>query len=336
MKAGIRPEIAILFLLLSSLAFSFSIYFGIRIYSSLPKNLKLQSLRFLGAFLILFSLFLGIFIISDRKETCLACHAVNALEAPHEKVQCVYCHAEKGIAGRLIFKAKQVKMFLSFRKYRLGDSFMCLPNSKCLQCHAKDIGGTVKGKNVKVRHLDFLSERCLKCHESEVHAVFEASETRMSKCLTCHNTIRAASNCSFCHLKPQKITAYVNNLGLTHSSKFISNHGFYPTGVCTPCHETSSCASCHPSYPHDSGFKPRHGEEALRNVMECRKCHLISRCNNCHGTEMPHGENWIAEHRTKAIIDWKTVCSRCHTQQSCFKCHSENTNKKIKSVMGIE
>ncbi|MCX7831588.1 MAG: hypothetical protein N2440_01660 [Actinobacteria bacterium] len=281
----------------------------------------MKSIRALGSIMLLIVLIFGITYISDKSETCIACHSINNLSQPHNKLECIDCHTDSGFSGKLVFKMKQLRMFLSFERYRLGSSFECLPNSKCLRCH-DEIKKTIKSKTVAVRHSDFIQiTKCIECHENSVHAVFATTRSTMEKCLNCHNPKVTEEGCKPCHSRKLSLTAFTRALGIEHSSNFYKTHGYNLPNTCNPCHKVDFCQRCHPTYPHKSGFKQVHGKLAKKNISECRTCHLITKCNNCHGIEMPHTGEWKEIHGKQAVKDWSSICSRCHSLSSCSNCH---------------
>lgn len=333
MSVKISSELAILFLLLAAISFSFSLYYGFRIYALVSPRFRSNSVRILVSILILISLFFAIFYITDKSETCIPCHSVNTLSKPHKKLECITCHAENSLSGKLVFKLQQAKMFLSFERYRLGSSFECVPNSRCLKCH-EEIKKTIKSQKLRVRHFDFIqTTKCIGCHENSVHAVFNTQTNAMDKCLSCHIPKVLENGCKPCHLNKLSFSEYKKELGIEHTSNFYKTHGFSVSNTCIPCHHVEFCNKCHSSYPHKNGFKQVHGKLAKNDVSECRKCHLTVKCNNCHGIEMPHNEYWKELHGKQAVKNWAQICSRCHSLYSCSNCHHKNFIDRFKEKL---
>lgn len=334
MNKFISPEVAIIFLLLVSITLSFAVYFLVRFLSLLPEKIKRTGSIIIVTFLTAILLLLLLDYISSTKQLCLSCHSLNAPAKEHNHLECTTCHQDGGVSGWLTFKARQTFMLLNFRKYRQGERKICLPNKVCLSCH-EEIYEETEGKKVYVRHKDFINlYPCINCHEEEVHAVYSSYPTPMEECFKCHKDLSNQDKCLKCHKVPQSLVDFLAVLKLRHGSNWMAVHGFKDTTYCKPCHsETNFCTNCHSSFPHEISFFPKHGKEALKNVFECRNCHLIIRCNECHGTEMPHPYNWIETHAVKARIDWDFVCIRCHTENSCLECHDKSFIEKfIKSV----
>jgi hypothetical protein len=321
----LSPEVAIIFLLLVSVTLSFAAYFLFRFLSLLPEKIRRAGSIIAITSVTAILLLLLLDYISSTKQLCLSCHSLNAPSKEHSRLECTTCHQDSGVSGWLTFKARQTLMRLRFRKYRQGESGICLPNKTCISCHS-EIYEDIEGRKVYVRHRDFISlYRCISCHEEQVHAVYDSYPTAMVECLKCHQDIKNQENCLSCHKAPQSLLDFLTVLQLRHGSNWMAVHGFKETTYCKPCHnESTFCKNCHNSFPHESSFSPKHGREALKNIFECRNCHLIIKCNECHGTEMPHPDDWIKTHAAKAKIDWDFVCTRCHTENSCLNCHEES------------
>ena len=121
------------------------------------------------------------------------------------------------------------------------------------------------------------------------------------------------------------------------------------TDRCLACHREGanapSCASCHPTYPHDEGWLAgaTHGAglagtAAATERAECQACHgaaglTASACTACHGS-YPHAEGWKAAgaHGAWALSRGSATasCGSCHgddlagteTAPSCTSCHA--------------
>lgn len=331
MMKSVAPETAVIFLILSFLFLLFAAYFAVQFFFSLPKTSRIRTLKMLFLPLLLVAaIFLASFI-TDRNEVCVLCHGDNSLEKPHAKIPCVRCHKEEGLSGELLFKIRQARMFLSFKKYRNGMSSVFVSPSECLECH-QEIRDGVAGRNIRVRHKDFLSwYPCIECHEKHIHAVLRISSNPMSICLNCHSSPEEGVKCRKCHREERSVHAYEAFLGFTHTVQFISFHGFTAPGACSPCHSTGRCFSCHEHYPHSESFRINHGREAKDSFDSCRNCHLIARCNDCHAIEMPHPENWSREHGKSARKSWNQICSRCHAQANCLSCHEPEIFEKSRT-----
>jgi ribosomal protein L40E len=325
----IRPEVAILFLIIASLTFALALYHGFEFFRRLPLYYQRKFFNLAGNLLLFFILFYAAIFLSDLNPTCLGCHAVNYPAQPHAKMSCLTCHQKPGLAGKTTFKLRQLKMFLYFRTYSLGLSLDCIPDSVCLNCHQK-IQRTLTVKRIRVSHAEFLGRiKCMTCHENKVHAIFETEESKMEICLYCHNVSPDEKSCRKCHLGKVNLMSYVKVLELNHTTSFLQNHGADSPNKCFACHQKEDCEKCHQTFPHDKNFRPQHGNLALNNIFNCRTCHMIIKCNNCHGLEMPHRKEWDKLHGAKAVADWKQICSRCHTLASCEKCHNQKFLQKI-------
>jgi hypothetical protein len=79
--------------------------------------------------------------------------------------------------------------------------------------------------------------------------------------------------------------------------------------------------------PHPSGWQDQHGGVALSSPGLCTKCHGSSFCQSCHGVALPHSAAFINDHPAQAA-SWGAVCSKCHGNNdggatSCYngECH---------------
>ncbi len=332
MQLKISAELALAFLFLSVISLTLAVYFLIRLSSSLPSRVKKAGIGFLAFVATIVFMFGVLDYLSTTREACIACHQFNALADNHMNLKCIRCHQNGGVTGWFSFKVRHVRMFLHLRRFIPGEVQAEVSDYKCLDCHQKIKKGVNKKGVIAVRHSDFILKiSCIYCHEKEVHPVYSEYQISMKYCLSCHESEDGLNSCKECHRNQPTLQGYLKAMDLIHSADFRSRHGMNTINYCKPCHSTNQvCRNCHPSYPHDTSFKASHGKEALRNILECRQCHLIIRCNDCHGTEMPHNDKWISDHGAKSRVDWGYVCSRCHTFESCKECHNEVFMNKFK------
>lgn len=325
------PPFVVLLLILATIAFSFFIYYLIRLLFLLPGKFKQVSFKVLLTILAIIVLTGIANYVVTRPEICMTCHPYSSLSKPHQKLGCLSCHQENGFTGFTVFRLREAKMFFSIGKYSLASDELCVPNSNCLKCH-NIIKKKVVGNNIRTRHIDFSNlVKCIECHENEVHAVSERGELHMKKCSYCHEADLKNKNCKRCHknrINPKD--AYIK-LDMEHLGDWDYIHGLKQKELCYLCHEDNFCRKCHSSYPHDDQWKPKHGEIAKKNMLNCRSCHLLAGCKDCHRTEMPHPKDWQVNHGKKAKADWNYICKNCHTEQSCLECHEQSLMREIKN-----
>jgi len=101
--------------------------------------------------------------------------------------------------------------------------------------------------------------------------------------------------------------------------------------LCYDCHISKgvavTCKTCHTQEHiakqprHEASFLGKHGSFAGKQ-SDCFKCHGSERwCLQCHGLPMPHPADIIKTH-PKLVQGQPQVCSNCHGEQSCSRCHT--------------
>lgn len=328
------PLTVFLFSIVAILSFLFGIYFLLRVLSY--SSLKIQRLGFqffLSLFLIFF--FMGVLNhLFSQNVLCLSCHNDKIPFKAHSRLSCINCHQDRGISGAFIFKLKEMRMILNAARQFDFNKEACVPNSRCLKCHNELTKATTNGKDINVRHVDFIyTYSCVVCHENEIHTTRKENRLSMEKCTYCHLGEVKEANCSYCHKRSIVVRTYLKSSfsRYSHDSRWNIIHGQTDIENCYPCHDDSHCRSCHQSFPHSKNWPVIHGKSYLNNRTECEKCHLKTTCSDCHGTEMPHPAQWKSLHGSRVRNAWETLCSRCHTKHGCFQCHQE---KDLKEKVG--
>jgi hypothetical protein len=195
---------------------------------------------------------------------------------------------------------------------------------QCDQCHVDLIGERLLPTSHLVHEGDWLRE----------HGTRAASA--MALCSTCHTN----KQCAGCHgvgTVPAlpSILHFDDTLALgMHRAGFRSRHSLEARaqpGLCTTCHDTKSCDTCHADRhvsvagggqsPHPPGWlglrgEPNdHGRAAWRDPAVCASCHSgqgEQMCVGCHRVGgvggNPHRPGWTSEKRPN--VD--QPCRLCH------------------------
>lgn len=325
-EALFSPLAIFLFSIVAILSLLFGIFFLFRIFTYLSKKMQKLGFQLLMSLILIFFFLGALNYILSQNALCLTCHKKRVLSDAHSRLTCLSCHQERGISGSLVFKLEELKMFLNTLRKANSAKEICVPNSTCLRCHENIKEAVPKGKNIRVRHVDFINlYKCILCHQEKVHPQKEENRLTMEKCTYCHQKEVKAANCQYCHkhIVIARINVNSSFSKYHHDSNWKTIHGLADIENCYVCHDDSYCKSCHLSFPHNENWPAIHGKTYLDNKNECRKCHLTVFCNDCHGTPMPHTDEWKTLHGLRARHAWESLCTRCHSKLSCLKCHQE-------------
>jgi len=167
--------------------------------------------------------------------------------------------------------------------------------------------------------------RCTKCHAGIETAGDTGALHIPGKdfCVTCHSSPHhAEQDCAECHgskWTTASAAAARDKLTFTHK-----NHMPRVKGDCMQCHQGV-----------------RTDAETIRPPMAlCLGCHahrdmyVEKKCDGCHvdlknekvmpASHLAHDGDWLREHGTRAA-GASDLCSTCHTQSTCAKCHGVTT-----------
>jgi hypothetical protein len=191
--------------------------------------------------------------------------------------------------------------------------------------------------------------------------VLKSQQFDLSKCVSCHaktfNGGTSGIKCFTCHV------SYPHKTGWSNDTSSINFHGNYLLArldsmvSCSSCHGTDytggtsgkSCFSCHPGYPHKSGWTIAdssnfHGKYLKVNgwqVSECQPCHGTNydggtsgvSCRSCHPS-FPHSDNFDESNGHPVYMRANGFpldqCKLCHGSNysggaivtiSCRECH---------------
>lgn len=248
--------------------------------------------------------------------TCVKCHT-----KPHDPNECSNCHGSGLVRESLALTASN----LTFEHKTHVDRL----RGQCVRCHS---GVTENSDHVRPpmasclschEHQDELAQRaCDRCHK-DLHAGDTAPSTHLvhegdwlrehgvraaaarDLCNTCH----AERQCAGCHGKttpalPERMAFDEPLRAGVHRAGFKSRHSLEAKAqpaLCTTCHTTDSCESCHSKNnlgaasggrsPHPPGWlglrgeQNEHGRAAWRDPTQCASCHGGAGeqlCVGCH------------------------------------------------------
>ncbi|MEW5705926.1 MAG: cytochrome c3 family protein [Actinomycetota bacterium] len=314
----------------------------------------------------------------SQPHVCIDCHkdkkAPDTEVVKHKGVKCISCHEQPGVSGYLFNKLDYARWFIAYTTGNYTQPLQAyVTNEACLRCHQVVTEKTVVRYNIRVSHKEFLATnmKCVDCHANPPHTI--ANKTRrlgMDKCIGCHNSVKASSDCALCHTNHAKTDIRTAN------REFI-RIDVRPLSECRSCHPPSlwqgECIRCHGlEMPHPAGWREgSHARLAFTNRKLCDKCHpqppgMVPSeyphqaktepgparsyfCNRCHAFPSPHGstENWIKQHGPAANLqinvntpvclkchgeDPVRYCAGCHGRDFCDRCHNDGRRGKAEGV----
>lgn len=273
---------------------------------------------------------------------CASCHAMDAYSAahrssPHDAVPCAGCHARAGMLGMM---ADGIRYGRWAAAAVTGSAPVDAYSTGCLSCHARVLSRTVVSRGVRVRHADFASEACERCHGGVGHAVEGRwrESVAMDDCTGCHKTFGGETGgCETCHPRPSAAAGSRGGRSegatpwrASHGAGWSQSHGMGDLSGCPGCHRPSYCKGCHGvEMPHPGSWQRTHGKAAAAPGAKCETCHELSWCTSCHGLRMPHPAGFLPNHGLEAERAGTSVCLRCHGQESCDECHYRSAHPNV-------
>lgn len=240
---------------------------------------------------------------TSKPSFCNSCHLMQTYystweKSPHKETDCLECHSDPGVAGIMEVKVKGIEQLAITVTGQVVTPKAEVPDSRCLSCH-KTFPDTLK----KLAKINFPHDKhkekglsCIECHAKFVHGTPEVP--KMSSCLKCHKENSKA-----------------------------------PVDQCNKCHKNMEDVK--PKTHQAEAWGVTHGKASLQINADCAKCHDLKKqdnqCIKCHGIQMPHEQQWMAQHgqqvKAQKLDD---QCVKCHLQQkdklprladSCQACH---------------
>lgn len=220
-----------------------------------------------------------------------------------EHASCIECHEQPGVSGAVDALSQRARMAVvaAVKGTPQTPGAVVMP-SACMRCHA-DISKktSVSDLGVRMSHKEVLSagSTCDDCHPSTGHDS-KRYVGGMSRCVVCHDDVRASAECSTCHSSDPTSMKVRASKG---ASDTITGGMEYPPVTAAK----RDCAGCHD---------------------------LAKSCDPCHGVRMPHSTDFVKRgHARIAAFDGKKKCWKCHEPgEGCTggtTCHISMTDRTV-------
>jgi len=277
---------------------------------------------------------------------------VNLEDSAHEGIGCRACHETDPLDNGLALIADFYVSLAQTDETPRYFEFRSPTNDACLSCHEED-WSTFAGRTDRIPHPAHrrVSEEtrvCVECHkwtahlESYMDTHKEMPFSGVCVAYGCHVGTKTTEQCFDCH----HVLHQASNEWRTAHPATVAATG--DSACLESCHTAAQCQTCHTTgeRPEFSGLpieigmkaieelhvKPEwtsehHGEEALRNRANCRRCHEDQgECDECHRQRPAfHGstETWIGRHSRETDDLQDPRCIECHEEQWCEDCHAQ-------------
>jgi nitrate/TMAO reductase-like tetraheme cytochrome c subunit len=298
-------------------------------------------------FLLFVGIYLGVFIVlfagaaeyTSRPSFCPTCHYMETFynswkTSQHNKVDCVECHFEPGVAGTIKGKLNglvQIANYISLT-YKKRKPWAEIPDNTCARtgCHeTQQFQDSVYDFNgISFSHKNHLQDlrrgkklKCISCHSQIVQGTH--MEVTGYTCFNCHfkksddpeHKYDKLSDCNTCHGFQNKSKEVLSSLRYNHVNVVERNY---------------SCTGCHSSVIQGKGEV---GKE------RCFHCHFEDERLNKYGDiEFMHTTH-ISKHTLK--------CADCHTPiehkiqpldpnapPDCASCHTNAHSAQVSLFSG--
>ncbi len=278
------------------------------------------------------------------------CTTSECHQNPHDARTCGNCHGRAFAREGALFARKSLRFEHRTHVERLkgdcvrchtdirGDAAILRPRmANCTSCHVKQMAA----RDCDYCHEDLQHEGTMPddhlVHEGDFlksHGLKAASEREL--CSSCHTE----SFCTNCHgasampLPPERLAFDdPTRLGV-HRAGFFARHADESRGdpgLCTTCHATDECQSCHIREgvggkadlrnPHPAGWvglpgqSNDHGRAAWRDPTGCASCHGgegEKLCVSCHRVGAPGGSPHAPGFSSNKRANLDQPCRACH------------------------
>ncbi len=177
---------------------------------------------------------------------------------------------------------------------------------------------------------------CKACH----HGIATSGDTRAmhlptdADCKGCHTKPHNEHSCRGCHGE-----ASVREAAEIARSNLRFDHAKHMPAV------KGDCVKCH------TAVAEARPESLLPKMATCFECHehkdqwKLRDCNGCHvnlaaedtppSSHLVHDGDWIREHGVRAASE-RDLCSSCHTERSCAKCHGVGSVPALPSKLAFD
>lgn len=268
-----------------------------------------------------------VYSLSASPDGCQRCHAMRGVQSSwqasaHKDVDCWKCHQ----AGEFAPVVRPVRILQMSSAWLTGKRLLPRPvvNSRCIDCHQKQLTGVISVRKILVRHSDFIeSKACQSCHS--IHD--NSAKLVLDQCAECHNSRGAGSSCGTCHTgrepSVRKASGWLRQVHTTRQK----GHSIGSIKSCALCHPDDFCSYCHKTpLPHGADWPIEHGKGAKKDLSGCLKCHERKGCDNCHQINMPHPNGWLASHPEETAKRGQKLCLECHHERNCLNCHTRHVH----------
>lgn len=267
---------------------------------------------------------------TSRPEFCITCHYMQTFHdswaaSKHNKITCIKCHFEPGVAGTVRGKFQGLFQVFSYATsfYKKSKPWAEISDETCEQsgCHVnQDQNKRITFKNIVFSHANHLKDirrvaklRCTSCHSQMVQG--EHLTVTPGTCFTCHfkagTSTKFASDslaaCQRCHTsdlirrKTNPNVRYDHEIVVENNIECHSCHGDLVMG--TGDVPRQACMSCHferEKLTRYDDVRFVHENHVTNHKVECQNCHILIQhkvkrlnpssppdCNSCHpGTHM--------------------------------------------------
>jgi nitrate/TMAO reductase-like tetraheme cytochrome c subunit len=298
-------------------------------------------------FLLFTGIYLFVFLIllstaaeyTSRPSFCPTCHYMETFyqswrTSAHNKVDCVECHFEPGLAGTIKGKLNglvQIVNYISL-SYKKRKPWAEIPDNTCARsgCHERQAfqDTTYNFKGVMFNHKHHLQElrrgktlKCISCHSQIVQGTH--IEVTSSTCFNCH---------------------FMKSPDPEHNSDKLTN--------CLTCHDWSNKTK-----EEMASFRYDH-TNVVQNQIPCNSCHSNviqgtgevgkERCFQCHfETERLEKYEDVSFMHTTHITKHSMKCFSCHSSiqhkiqkidpsapPDCISCHSNSHSSQVSLYTG--
>jgi hypothetical protein len=142
-------------------------------------------------------------------------------------------------------------------------------------------------------------------------------------CRSCHTKPHDEHPCLACHGAPyirQEAELAKASLRFDHAK-----HGPKVHGDCVKCHSAVADPQAQSLIPKMAMCFTCHEHSDQWTLRDCQSCHVdLSQEDAPPQSHLVHDGDWIREHGVRAASE-SDLCSTCHTDRSCAKCHGVAT-----------
>lgn len=252
---------------------------------------------------------------------CVSCHGPN-YDGGKSEVSCFKCHTSypHSTGWKTTSAANFHGKYLKTKNWASGE---------CKTCHGTSFDGGTSGKSCFTCHKTYPhSSGWMTSGNSNFHGTYlKANSYTNTECKACHGTNfdggTSGKSCLTCHNTYPHLTGWMNpSSSAFHGASLKSVN--WNTSSCQKCHGTDlkggtsnkSCFTCHPSYPHPSGYINPSAISFHGNDIRSLNWSMTS-CRSCHGADYAGGKT-------------EKTCRTCHSKsagpEDCSTCHGSAEN----------